>query len=136
MTPGRLLLFAVGLPLLLVVVGVYYFSSGRGTSTPSDAGRQPNAGSGAYTNAAPRKPGGASERYEACVFAPVSHVRVEPAAKSAIACNIDTIRTIRVSSEPVHRGNATWWPTDVCGTPGYIADDQIHVQTSCPAAAY
>jgi hypothetical protein len=84
---------------------------------------------------ADRKPGaGDAAGYSACVFAPVSHIRVEPAAKSDIACSIDTIQTIRVGETPIHRGVATWWPTDYCGTPGYIADNQIHVQTECPTA--
>jgi hypothetical protein len=88
-----------------------------------DAARSPNR---------PRKPGaGDAAGYPACVFAPVSHIRVEPTAKSEIACSIDTIQTIQVGAEPIHRGAATWWSTDFCGTPGYIADNQVHAGQQC-----
>jgi len=68
----------------------------------------------------------------ACVFDPISNVRSEPNANSAIACSIDTVREINIATTPIHVNNATWWPTDACGTPAYIANNQIHTGR-CPA---
>jgi len=133
------ILGAIAVAVILAVVLRMGPSTDQGASAPTtapiqaDRTYQPNA---APSPNRPRKPGaGEAAGYPACVFSPVSHIRVEPAAKSDIACSIDTIQTIHVGAEPIHRGAATWWPTDFCGTPGYIADNQIHIQTECPAAA-
>jgi hypothetical protein len=126
---------AIAVAVILAVVLRMGPSTDHGASAPIAAPIQAGQPNAAPSPNRPRKPGaGDAAGYSACVFAPVSHIRVEPAAKSDIACSIDTIQTIRVGETPIHRGVATWWPTDYCGTPGYIADNQIHVQTECPTA--
>lgn len=69
--------------------------------------------------------------YQACVFDPVSNVRVEPNAESAIACSVDTVRNIEVNATPIRAKNGIWWQTKVCGRTGYIANNQVHVMTPC-----
>jgi hypothetical protein len=133
---GRLALIAAAV-LVPIVAVVIYLAMNHRASAPTPAPIQLDQPNAARLPNPRRKPGaGEAAGYPACVFAPVSHIRVEPAAKSDIACSIDTIQTIHVGETPIHRGPATWWPTDYCGTPGYIADNQIHVQTECPKTSY
>ena len=100
-----------------IAKGVRYDTATSGTAQGTPMVEQNNAG-----------------LYPACVFDPVSSVRVEPSAESAIACSIDTVRNIYVNATPIHVNKGIWWQTNACGPTGYIANDQVHVMTKCPAS--
>ena len=69
--------------------------------------------------------------YPACVFDPISNLRIEPNAQAAVLCSIDTVRTIQVSGTPTEVGKGIWWQTNACGAKGYIANNQVHALVKC-----
>jgi len=71
-------------------------------------------------------------RRTACVYNPIANVRSERAATSRIVCSISTAKTINITGGPFKVGRGIWWATDVCGQPGYIANNQIRIDQMCP----
>jgi uncharacterized protein YecT (DUF1311 family) len=68
----------------------------------------------------------------ACVYDPISNVRQLELSTSKTLCRIDTRRMIRITGGPFVTREGTWWATDTCGQPGFIANDQIHLDVhSC-----
>jgi hypothetical protein len=81
------ILGAIGGVIILAVVLRVGQSTNQGAAAPAAAPIRTDQYQANQPNAAPRRKPGAGEAggYSACVFAPVSHIRVEPAAKSDIA---------------------------------------------------
>lgn len=57
------------------------------------------------------------------VFSPPSNVRETPWGK--IVCSVKKKQTIDVSTPVKGRKGKLWYPTDVCGKPGYIHQSQV-----------
>ncbi len=81
-----------------------------------------------------QKPGPDLFPKAACVYDPVSNVRQSPSTTSDIVCAIDTVRMIRITGAPINTNpKYPWWPTDACGQPGFIANNQVHLgAATCP----
>jgi len=87
----------------------------------------------ALTSLAAQSTGPQAAARTACVYDPVSNVRQLKTSSSTIVCRIETARTIGITAGPFATSEGVWWVTDVCGRPGFIANNQIRLDArSCP----